>query len=299
MTAYTIDINDPFAGMGDDATPASPVTKRVAGEHLAATVADPTKMWPETCAACKGRGKFVSWGGRVVGDCYRCKGAGKRSFRTAPEVRERARERSAERKVENADANWTAFAAEYPALSEWMTTRAPRFEFAASMMQAVRQWGRLTEKQLATVTRLAQADADRKAQVASRSVDVDASKIVEAFDHARSSGLSRIKINLTSTDGFTFVVTPAGATSSNPGALYVKSDDSEYLGKIVEGRFVPVRACGDERRDAFVQVASDPLAAAVAYGRLTGSCSCCGRELTAADSVAAGIGPICAGKMGW
>ena len=33
---------------------------------------------------------------------------------------------------------------------------------------------------------------------------------------------------------------------------------------------------------------------AAAHGRLTGRCVCCGRTLTNPDSVAAGIGPICA-----
>ena len=35
------------------------------------------------------------------------------------------------------------------------------------------------------------------------------------------------------------------------------------------------------------------------YGKLTGSCCNCGRELTNPDSVAQGIGPICAGKDYW
>lgn len=36
----------------------------------------------------------------------------------------------------------------------------------------------------------------------------------------------------------------------------------------------------------------------VAYGRETGNCACCGRELTNPESVALGIGPICASKFG-
>ena len=36
-----------------------------------------------------------------------------------------------------------------------------------------------------------------------------------------------------------------------------------------------------------------------AYGRHIGSCGVCGRTLTDEDSRARGIGPICAGKMGW
>ena len=34
-------------------------------------------------------------------------------------------------------------------------------------------------------------------------------------------------------------------------------------------------------------------------GVLTGSCCICGRTLTADESIAGGIGPICGGKVGW
>jgi hypothetical protein len=37
----------------------------------------------------------------------------------------------------------------------------------------------------------------------------------------------------------------------------------------------------------------------VAYGKRTGACSCCGRELTNGESIDRGIGPICAEKYGW
>lgn len=44
--------------------------------------------------------------------------------------------------------------------------------------------------------------------------------------------------------------------------------------------------------------ARDPRAAAIAYGQRTGTCSCCGRELTRHSSIDAGIGPVCATKWG-
>lgn len=42
---------------------------------------------------------------------------------------------------------------------------------------------------------------------------------------------------------------------------------------------------------------ADPKAAAVEYGHRTGSCCVCGRTLTDPESVAAGIGPVCASKF--
>jgi len=48
--------------------------------------------------------------------------------------------------------------------------------------------------------------------------------------------------------------------------------------------------------EGFIDAATDPLAAAIAYGRETGSC--CGRELTNKVSIDLGIGPICREKWG-
>jgi Family of unknown function (DUF6011) len=42
---------------------------------------------------------------------------------------------------------------------------------------------------------------------------------------------------------------------------------------------------------------ADPLAAAVKYGKLSGTCCSCGRDLTNDGSIEAGIGPICAKKF--
>jgi len=56
---------------------------------------------------------------------------------------------------------------------------------------------------------------------------------------------------------------------------------------------------GDAAKERLIEVAADPLAAAVAYGAKTGRCSCCGRILTNELSVELGIGPICRGKWGF
>lgn len=45
------------------------------------------------------------------------------------------------------------------------------------------------------------------------------------------------------------------------------------------------------------QIALDPMAASAAYGRLIGSCGVCSRTLTNPQSIAAGIGPVCAEKF--
>ena len=55
----------------------------------------------------------------------------------------------------------------------------------------------------------------------------------------------------------------------------------------------------DEQAAAVESVALNPLEAALRYGRITGSCSACGRELTNHKSVEDGIGPICRDKWGF
>ena len=43
---------------------------------------------------------------------------------------------------------------------------------------------------------------------------------------------------------------------------------------------------------------ADPLKTAITYGKLSGRCCSCGRDLTDPASIEAGIGPVCAGKFG-
>lgn len=64
---------------------------------------------------------------------------------------------------------------------------------------------------------------------------------------------------------------------------------------------------GGEQRQSFENtrtileriVVDGPREAAIRYGMELGECSICGRTLTNPESIAAGIGPVCAGKRGW
>lgn len=50
-------------------------------------------------------------------------------------------------------------------------------------------------------------------------------------------------------------------------------------------------------RDYLFKFNKDPLAAALEYGKSSGSCCVCGRFLTNPTSVEEGIGPICSGRL--
>lgn len=71
------------------------------------------------------------------------------------------------------------------------------------------------------------------------------------------------------------------------------------VGKIVDGKAVifaaRCRAYVDEITATLLRFEENPLEAAKAFGREYGRCCVCNRELSDPDSIAAGIGPICAG----
>lgn len=53
------------------------------------------------------------------------------------------------------------------------------------------------------------------------------------------------------------------------------------------------------RDQALKAIESNPQKAMIDFGKQSGSCGHCGRALSNAESLERGIGPICAGKMGW
>lgn len=162
------------------------------------------------CPKCEGSGKFIGYIGRIVGDCFACKGSGQAHLNVAPIV-------------------------------------------------------------------LAEGATDR---------------LMDCFSKASAAGLKRPAMRFES-----FAASLAPATGKNPGAVYCKAEQT-YLGKIQNGQFFASRDCSAESRASVANAMTDPLAAAIAYGRRTGACSCCGRTLSDPVSVNLGIGPICKAKFG-
>lgn len=76
----------------------------------------------------------------------------------------------------------------------------------------------------------------------------------------------------------------------------MKTLDGEYIGKVLDGRFMSTSAATDEHKQALNVIAENPRDAAIRYGRQTGSCACCGRALSNKQSIEAGVGPVCAEK---
>jgi len=166
--------------------------------------------------------------------------------------------------------------------------------FAASLVNQYDAGRGLSERQLiAARNMLDKMATNAKGREAAGKVDL--SRVHTMFEAALENGLKRpvfrfanIKLSL------------ASATSVNAGAVYVKRD-GEYAGKVSAGAFKPVAAAASDGvaiADMLRSIADDPLEAARSHGRATGNCACCGRLLTAEESVGRGVGPICAARWG-
>ena len=297
MTKLNFDINDPFADLGSDfdglpAMPA-PLPVAVSGNPLNASA-----LYTERCWKCSGTGL---WGSH--GQCFACQGKGHKEFKTSPAARAKARDNAAARAVVTAEANVEAFKAAKPEVYAWMTKAASTgFEFAESLLGAIAKYGDLTERQLATAERLTAAQAERDAARATKAAEakaaapeVNVGRLEAAFAAAKANKLKWPKITIGE-----IRISPAGENSTNRGALYVKNRVTDlYLGKVMNGQFFASRDCSAEAKAEVTKLLNDPMAYAEAYGKQTGNCCICSRELTDPQSVARGIGPICADKFGW
>jgi hypothetical protein len=257
------------------------------------------------CPKCRGTGRFVSFSGRMLGNCFKCDGSGKTKglHMDSESVARRAvyKAKQIERKANEAadlQNRREAFAAQHQDVLQWIDAAAARgFEFAVSLRASLLRYGSLTENQVAAVRRSIQKSQERREAAAANAPSVAGEgfqRLLASFKTAIENGLKAPKIRIG-----TLTFSPAKAASQNAGFLYVKAN-GEYSGKISpEGRLFACSHVDQATKDLIARVGQDPLAEAVAHGKATGECSCCGRELTDPASIAAGIGPICAKKFGW
>lgn len=126
-------------------------------------------------------------------------------------------------------------------------------------------------------------------------------RIYTMFQTARGQ-LKRPVIRLADEQGHRLVLSLASAASKNVGWVYVKQGtgfEAAYFGKISpEGRFFPIAACPPTVKAQLASFAQDPETVAAKYGKLTGCCCFCGRNLTDDRSTHVGYGPVCAAKFG-
>ncbi|WFP47148.1 hypothetical protein FIM_gp11c [Pseudomonas phage FIM] len=247
------------------------------------------KLYRDKCTKCAGTGLYrgPSSYGRA---CFACGGVGYKEYKTSPEQRAKSRAKAAEKRIEKIcsaaqerDLKIKAFEAAHPDIVEWWTGNS--FSFAQSLQESLYKYGSLTENQIAAAKRAIENLAKYREKVAAQEAaapTLDISGIEKAFEKAKESGIKRPKIRL-------------AGEGEEPLIVIVK--EASAHSRITNGKFIKSRDCTDTEHDDVLKMFEKPMESAVAYGRKTGQCSCCGRELTNHASIEMGIGPICAGKF--
>jgi len=235
-----------------------------------------------------------------------------------------ARVAPARNSQDRAESNYSRFQAAEPEVCEWLRAKSFSFGFAASLLEGVFRFGSLTERQLEAARRCMARDNDRlavnSASVAANPptapaspavtfvppapaprIEIDGSRINQAFTAAVANGLTRPRLRYGD-----LLLSLAGSSSRFPGNVFVKFENTTYIGRLDGTRFVPGRgwaSLSSEQQKATLEnlrsIAHDPIAAAANHGHSTGNCACCGRFLSDPPSVARGIGSICVTRFGW
>jgi hypothetical protein len=263
------------------------------------------ESFTETCPKCRGTGRFIGWSGRQLGECFACKGKGSKSFKTAPQVRQQARQRTAVAKA--------TVIADHQEELKWLYAALQRRDrlpegygnLLADLHERLSAGRELTDGQMAVVRKGMARTAEWKARQSDEAYTratqntLDVTAIREVLQ-------SRKKVMVAL---FTFSLAPAHG--NNPGAIYVK-DNGQYVGKIPAGAstFRPGRDFDQSRLPALREAMANPAEAVKADAArraklllenpdMSIPCGCCGIMLTNPESIRRGIGPICAGKWGF
>jgi len=166
----------------------------------------------------------------------------------------------------------------------WLADWNGDFEFLADLQASKRP---LTAGQAKGVLNCWRADQNRTETTETGTptgTDLDLAD-VPAGRYADPAGGTRLKIMI-----------EHGTRGKWAGWTFVK-DAAEYGAGRRYGTQRPNETYRGDIADTLARIAADPYAASAAYGRLTSTCGRCGRPLEDADSVARGIGPICADKF--
>lgn len=300
------DAANPFADLESDLDYAGPSARQMqepSGDYLAdtseraiTTLRTTTKMRIEVdCPKCSGRGYvIIGYTYQRPAKCFGCDGKGKilraAGYEQAKAKREERKQRKELEAKQAAAAAMAAWGETHPAAWSWILENRNSFDFAQSMYDALQKWGRLTDGQLAAVERCVQRNQERAAaraaeQAAAPQDGIDVSSLKGYY--AVPNGETRLKIR----------VKHPGKDSKYHGWVFV--DDGAHYGS---GQKYGSQRPGGKYRGMIVEqlraILADPYEAQVAYGKLTGVCGHCGRPLEDAESVARGIGPVCAEKYG-
>jgi Family of unknown function (DUF6011) len=279
----------------DDGLTSRPATGGVSMDRVSVVNGGNADYQQIPCPKCGGRGfKVYGYVNIQSYPCRMCKETGKVTAKRIASVEAAKKGRiTAEN---NKRDRYNGFREAHPEIIAFLSKNSEWSDFFRSLQDQLIDRGSLSENQVAAIQRsmgkMAAKAAEKAAEREKSAESVDLTKISELFSTARSSGLKRLAFRAVDIE-----ISEASQTGKNPGALYVKRN-GEYQGKIVSGKFFAVREANGATKSRVQAVAADPTGEAILYGKQTGTCACCGRELENALSVELGIGPICRGKWG-
>lgn len=247
------------------------------------------------CKDCRGTGRWTySYGSRAgeTKDCYKCRGRG--WFKTSQADRDSAKDKREQQKFNAVKANAdkaAAFLQSRPDITKWLGHGcATGFEFAVSLQSSLLRYGSWTPGQLSAVEKcIAKFNAakDRKqTQQKAEQSDIDLTDVPSGL-YMVPDGETNLRVRVRhatrgSWTGWTFVDDGAEYGSRRNYGRQDPAPGATYTGKIQS----QLRA-----------IAADPKEAMARYGRETGQCGVCSRPLEDPESVARGIGPVCAKKF--
>jgi hypothetical protein len=177
-------------------------------------------------------------------------------------------------------------------------------KFASDLIASFKKYGSLTPKQEPWIERLiARADAPKVAAPVAVVNVGNFGGVVALFNTAKAK-LKFPKVRL-SLNGTKVVLSLNGPKSKAPGAVSINGEGTYpnrvYYGRVTpEGAFQPYTALPG-LVELLTELASNPARVAKDYGKLTGNCCFCGKDIGYGKeerSVLAGFGPDCAENYG-
>jgi len=187
-------------------------------------------------------------------------------------------------------------------LAEAVADGRVKSDFARELVEKWARYNRLSDAQWVWIHKLVHDRLDHPYDPSERAVDlgVDGLAGITGCFATAGKALKHPRLRFELESGVTVVCKVAGARSRYAGDIHV-TDDKEYganayFGRIgKDGRFYPGRNATDEIVAFLKRFAADPAGMAIEYGKRTGRCCFCGRELKHGEL---GYGPQCAKNWG-